>query len=102
MLPDKLIELPLNMYGAAECGRASPEREAWKLAPSLTASQDRNAPVSDRCCGQVKKLGENPACFCACAAMLSNAAKNAGVNAETTMTIPKRCNIVCYKCGGLS
>ncbi|OVA17751.1 Bifunctional inhibitor/plant lipid transfer protein/seed storage helical domain [Macleaya cordata] len=87
--------------GAGECGRASPDREAWKLAPCAMAAQDQHADVSDSCCAQVKKLGQNPSCLCA--VMLSNTAKNSGVNPEIAVTIPKRCNLadrpVGYKCG---
>ncbi|KAI4306768.1 hypothetical protein L6164_030017 [Bauhinia variegata] len=65
---------------------------------------DGNALVSASCCGQVKKLGQNPAF--PCAIMLSNTAKSTGVEAEIAITIPKRCNMadrpVGYKCGGLS
>ncbi|XVE52592.1 hypothetical protein DITRI_Ditri02bG0134300 [Diplodiscus trichospermus] len=87
--------------GAGECGRSSPDREAWKLAPCAMAAQDPNAQVSDRCCQQVKKMGQNPRCLCA--VMLSNTAKSSGVKPEIAVTIPKRCNIadrpVGYKCG---
>lgn len=88
--------------GAGECGRSSPDREAWKLAPCAMAAQDSNAQVSDSCCQQVKKMGQNPRCLCA--VMLSNTAKSSGVKPEIAVTIPKRCNIpdrpVGYKCGG--
>ncbi|XWS07693.1 hypothetical protein CRYUN_Cryun41cG0011800 [Craigia yunnanensis] len=34
----------LNLAGGAgECGRSSPDREAWKLAPCAMAAQDSNA-----------------------------------------------------------
>ena len=56
--------------GAGECGRSSPDREAWKLAPCSMAAQDSNAQVSDSCCKQVKKIVQNPKCLCA--VMLSN------------------------------
>lgn len=76
--------------------------EAWKLAPCVTATQDANAPVSDSCCSQIKRLGQNPPCLCS--VMLSNTAKSAGVKPEIAVTIPKRCSIadrpVGYKCGG--
>lgn len=92
-----------GVYGAGECGKSSPDAEAWKLAPCVSAAQDVNAQVSDRCCSQVKKIGQNPSCLCA--AMLSNTAKSSGVKPEVAVTIPKRCNIadrpVGYKCGGL-
>ncbi|PPD95823.1 hypothetical protein GOBAR_DD07162 [Gossypium barbadense] len=83
--------------GAGECGRSSPDREAWKLAPYS------NAPVSSSCCKQVKKIGQNPRCLCA--VMLSNTAKSSGIKPEIAITIPKRCNIadrpVGYQCGGI-
>lgn len=92
-----------GVHGAGECGKSSPDREAWKLAPCVTATQDGNAPVSDRCCSQIKRLGQNPDCLCA--VMLSNTARSAGVKPEIAVTIPKRCNIanrpIGYKCGGL-
>ncbi|KAK6929417.1 Bifunctional inhibitor/plant lipid transfer protein/seed storage helical domain [Dillenia turbinata] len=87
--------------GAGECGRSSPDIEAWKLAPCAEAAQDENAEVSDSCCAQVKKIGQNPKCLCA--VMLSNTAKMSGANPEIAVTIPKRCNLadrpVGYKCG---
>ncbi|KAL5567637.1 hypothetical protein UlMin_024212 [Ulmus minor] len=89
------------VYGAGECGKSSPDNEAFKLAPCAAAAQNVNAPVSSRCCSQVKKIGQNPSCLCA--VLLSNTAKMAGVNAEIAITIPKRCNIadrpVGYQCG---
>ena len=88
--------------GAGECGKSSPDKEAFKLAPCSTAAQDSNAQVSSQCCAQVKKLGQNPSCLCA--VMLSNTAKMSGVKPEIAITIPKRCNFadrpVGYKCGG--
>ncbi|XP_059456215.1 uncharacterized protein LOC132186323 [Corylus avellana] len=90
-----------GVYGAGECGKSSPDMEAFKLAPCVSAAQDENAEVSGRCCSQVKKMEQNPRCLCA--AMLSNTAKSAGVKPEVAVTIPKRCNIadrpVGYKCG---
>ena len=90
-------------YGAGECGKSSPDREDWKLAPCAAAAQDENAAVSDKCCSQVKRIGQNPSCLCA--VMLSNTAKSAGIKPEIDLTIPKRCNIVDrpvgFKCGGL-
>ncbi|KAK6933086.1 Bifunctional inhibitor/plant lipid transfer protein/seed storage helical domain [Dillenia turbinata] len=87
--------------GAGECGKSSPDREAWKLAPCVQAAQDESAEVSDSCCAQVKKIGQNPRCLCA--VMLSNTAKMSGANPEIAVTIPKRCNIadrpVGYICG---
>ncbi|XP_054799359.1 putative lipid-transfer protein DIR1 [Prosopis cineraria] len=93
-----------EVYGAGECGKSSPDREAWKLASCVIAAQDGNAPVSDRCCSHIKRLGQNFACLCA--VMLSSTAKSAGVKPEIAVTIPKRCNIVdrpmSYKCGDYS
>ncbi|KAF5453616.1 hypothetical protein F2P56_028509 [Juglans regia] len=90
-----------EVYGAGECGKSSPDMEAFKLAPCASAAQDVRAHVSDRCCSQVKKIGQNPKCLCA--AMLSNTAKSSGAKPEVAVTIPKRCNIadrpVGYKCG---
>ncbi|KAH7548185.1 hypothetical protein ACOSP7_032451 [Xanthoceras sorbifolium] len=87
--------------GAGECGKSSPDTEAFKLAPCAMAAQDANAKVSSQCCQQVKKLGQNPSCLCAI--MLSNTAKSSGIKLEIAITIPKRCNIadrpVGYKCG---
>jgi hypothetical protein len=91
-----------GVYGAGECGKSSPDMEAFKLAPCASAAQDEDAGVSDRCCSQVKKIGQNPSCLCA--AMLSNTAKSSGAKPEVAVTIPKRCNIadrpVGFKCGG--
>lgn len=88
--------------GAGECGKTPVEREVYKLAPCASAAQDVNAAVSDKCCMQVKSIGQNPSCLCAI--MLSETAKSAGVKPEIAMTIPKRCDIadrpVGLKCGG--
>ncbi|XP_044480156.1 putative lipid-transfer protein DIR1 [Mangifera indica] len=90
-----------GVNGAGECGKSSPDREAFKLAPCAMAAQDENAPVSSQCCQAVKTLGHNPACLCA--VMLSNTAKSSGVKPEIAITIPKRCNLadrpVGYRCG---
>ncbi|KAI8007998.1 hypothetical protein LOK49_LG07G00919 [Camellia lanceoleosa] len=90
-----------GVNGAGECGKASPDTEAFKLIPCASAAKDENATPSSACCLQVKKLGQNPGCLCA--VMLSNTAKNSGVNPEIAITIPKRCNLsdrpVGYKCG---
>lgn len=86
---------------AGECGKSSPDNEAFKLAPCAEAAQDEKAAVSAGCCAQVKKIGQSPSCLCA--VMLSNTAKASGIKPEIAMTIPKRCNIanrpVGYKCG---
>lgn len=88
---------------AGECGNASPDTEAWKLAPCAAAAQNEKAAPSKSCCLQVKKIGQNPDCLCA--VMLSNTAKSSGIKPEVAVTIPKRCNLadrpVGYKCGGL-
>ncbi|THG02252.1 hypothetical protein TEA_018271 [Camellia sinensis var. sinensis] len=90
-----------GVNGAGECGKASPDTEAFKLIPCASAAKDENATPSSACCLQVKKLGQNPGCLCT--VMLSNTAKNSGVNPEIAITIPKRCNLsdrpVGYKCG---
>lgn len=91
-----------RVEGAGECGKSTtPDNEAFKLAPCASAAQDENASVSQSCCAQVKKLGQNPSCLCA--VVLSNTAKMSGVNPQIAVTIPKRCNIanrpVGYKCG---
>ncbi|KAH9607903.1 hypothetical protein KSS87_013376 [Heliosperma pusillum] len=86
---------------AGECGRKSPDQEAFKLAPCAMAAQDENAPVSDRCCTAIKEIGHNPSCLCA--VMLSKTAQSTGAKPQVSITIPKRCNIVDrpvgYKCG---
>lgn len=87
--------------GASACGKSTPDNEAFKLAPCATAAQDEKAPVSDSCCKQVKRIGQNPSCLCA--VMLSDTVKNFGVKPDIALTIPKRCNFanrpVGYKCG---
>ncbi|CAM8989140.1 hypothetical protein QQ045_009019 [Rhodiola kirilowii] len=87
--------------GAGECGKSSPDNEAFKLLPCAMAAQDATSSVSGSCCAAIKKLGQNPKCLCA--VMLSNTAKMSGTNPEIAMTIPKRCNLenrpVGYKCG---
>uniref|UniRef100_A0A1D1YWI3 Putative non-specific lipid-transfer protein 2 n=1 Tax=Anthurium amnicola TaxID=1678845 RepID=A0A1D1YWI3_9ARAE len=87
--------------GAGECGRVPADRVAFRMAPCVDASRDANAPVSDRCCAEVRRLGQTPSCLCA--VMLSNTAKSAGVRPEVAVTIPMRCNIadrpVGLKCG---
>lgn len=92
-----------EVHGAGECGKSSPDNEALKLIPCASATQNANAPVSNRCCVQIKKMGQNPSCLCA--VMLSNTAKSSGAKPEIAVTIPKRCNIadrpIGYKCGGL-
>ncbi|KAL5787647.1 hypothetical protein ACOSP7_004596 [Xanthoceras sorbifolium] len=91
----------MELMGLENCGKSSPDTEAFKLAPCAMAAQDANAKVSSQCCQQVKKLGQNRSCLCAI--MLSNTDKSSGIKLEIAMTIPKRCNIadrpVGYKCG---
>ncbi|KAF3449043.1 hypothetical protein FNV43_RR09767 [Rhamnella rubrinervis] len=83
------------------CGLATPEEEAFKLAPCVEAALDPNAVVSSSCCLLVKTIGQNPSCLCAI--MLSGTARGAGINPQVAITIPKRCNIAAgpagYKCG---
>ncbi|WP_407803751.1 protease inhibitor/seed storage/LTP family protein, partial [Staphylococcus aureus] len=67
-------------YGAGECGKASPDNEAWKLVPCASAAQDEHATPSSKCCAQVKRIGANPSCLCA--VMLSNTAKMSGVKPD--------------------
>lgn len=90
-----------SVDGASACGKSTPDNEAFKLAPCAAAAADEAAAVSDNCCLQVKRIGQNPSCLCA--VMLSNTAKISGINPEIAITIPKRCNIatrpVGYKCG---
>lgn len=91
-----------KVNGSGECGRVSPDKEAFKLMPCAMAAQDENAPVSDRCCAVIRQLGQNPSCLCA--VMMSNTARSAGAKPQVSITIPKRCNLadrpVGYKCGG--
>ncbi|KAK1270203.1 hypothetical protein QJS04_geneDACA007668 [Acorus gramineus] len=88
--------------GAGECGRSPANSIAMRLAPCAMASQEPQASVNERCCQQVKIMGQNPSCLCA--VLLSDTAKYAGVKPEVAITIPKRCNIadrpVGYRCGG--
>ncbi|EXB36687.1 hypothetical protein L484_016938 [Morus notabilis] len=91
-----------SAYGATSaCGKSSPDNEAMKLAPCAVAAQDEKAAVSESCCLQVKKIGQNPSCLCA--VLLSDTAKSSGINPVVAITIPKRCKFanrpVGYKCG---
>lgn len=92
-----------GVYSAGECPDSTPDEEATKLLPCVSAAQDSKTAVSKVCCTQVKKLGQNSKCLCA--VMLSDTAKSSGVKPEIAITIPKRCNItdrpVGYKCGGI-
>ncbi|OMO97309.1 hypothetical protein COLO4_14693 [Corchorus olitorius] len=91
----------VGLDAAGECGKSTPDNEAFKLAPCYQTAQDEKAPVSGGCCAQVKQIGQNPSCLCA--VMLSNTAKSSGIKPEIAITIPKRCNIanrpIGYKCG---
>ena len=76
---------------AGECGKASPDNEAMKLAPCAAAAQNGKAVVSDSCCIQVKGRGQTSSCLCA--AILSDTAKASGIKPEIAITIrsiPKR------------
>ncbi|CAK7342750.1 unnamed protein product [Dovyalis caffra] len=96
-----LVSVAGQTDAAGECGKASPDDEAMKLAPCAAAAQDEKAAVSASCCLQVKRIGQNPSCLCA--VMLSDTAKASGIKLEIAITIPKRCNLanrpVGYKCG---
>ncbi|KAG8649384.1 hypothetical protein MANES_08G082211v8 [Manihot esculenta] len=85
-----LVSIAGGVDGAGECGKSSPDNEALKLAPCAEAAQNENAAVSDGCCLQVKRIGQNTSC-------------ESGIKPEIAITIPKRCNIasrpVGYKCG---
>uniref|UniRef100_A0A0D9ZUK1 Bifunctional inhibitor/plant lipid transfer protein/seed storage helical domain-containing protein n=1 Tax=Oryza glumipatula TaxID=40148 RepID=A0A0D9ZUK1_9ORYZ len=87
--------------GAGECGRASADRVALRLAPCVSAADDPQSAPSSGCCSAVHTIGQSPSCLCA--VMLSNTARVAGIKPEVAITIPKRCNMadrpVGYKCG---
>ena len=87
--------------GAGECGRASPDRMALRMAPCISAADEPDSAPSSSCCSAVHTIGKSPSCLCA--VMLSGTAKMAGIRPEVAITIPKRCNIadrpVGYKCG---
>ncbi|XP_074367679.1 uncharacterized protein LOC141708098 [Apium graveolens] len=90
-----------HVSGAGPCGKSSAYDVAMNLGPCAAAAQDENATVSESCCLEVKKIGQNPSCLCA--AMLSDTAKSSGVDPKVAMSIPKRCDLagrpVGYKCG---
>lgn len=70
------------------CGNAP----AASLIPCLAAAKNGRIKVPPACCGKFGDLLKtSPKCLCA--ALLSPAAKNAGVNPAIAVTIPKRCNI---------
>jgi hypothetical protein len=73
---------------AGECGKASPDNEAMKLATCAAAAQNGKAAASDSCCIQVKGTGQTSSCLCA--AMLSDTVKASGIMPEIAITIPKR------------
>ncbi|KAF0923330.1 hypothetical protein E2562_005291 [Oryza meyeriana var. granulata] len=87
--------------GAGECGRASADRVALRLAPCISAADDPQSTPSSSCCSAVHTIGQSPSCLCA--VMLSNTARAAGIMPEVAITIPKRCNMadrpIGYKCG---
>ncbi|KAL0555958.1 hypothetical protein IC582_004461 [Cucumis melo] len=91
-----------HVQSKGECAPSTPDREAFKMMPCMGASKDADYPVSQRCCDQVKKLGQSTSCLCA--VMLSKTAELVGSKPEIAITIPKRCNIVDrpvgYNCGG--
>ena len=88
--------------GAGECGRASADRVALRLAPCVSAADDPQSTPTSSCCSAVHTIGQSPSCLCA--VMLSGTARAAGIKPEVAITIPKRCNMadrpVGYKCGG--
>ncbi|OIW07510.1 hypothetical protein TanjilG_14456 [Lupinus angustifolius] len=91
-----------RVEGVGECGKSTtPDNEAIKLAPCVTAAQNGNASVSRSCCVKIKQFSTNPKCLCA--VLLSKTAKLSGVNPKIAITIPKRCNFknrpIGYKCG---
>ena len=91
-------------HGAGECGRASADRVALRLAPCISAADDPQSTPTSSCCSAVHAIGQSPSCLCA--VMLSGTARAAGIKPEVAITIPKRCNMadrpVGYKCGGTS
>ncbi|KAK7395200.1 hypothetical protein VNO78_15748 [Psophocarpus tetragonolobus] len=99
-----LVSSIVRVDSAGECGKSNPDNEAIKLAPCFSAAKDENASVSQDCCAQVLKIGQNPSCLCAI--LLSNTIKMAGVDPKVAVTIPKRCNFanrpVGFKCGSFS
>ncbi|XP_009777451.1 non-specific lipid transfer protein GPI-anchored 15-like [Nicotiana tabacum] len=77
-----------NAAGKGGCGNAP----AASLIPCLGAAKNGRTKVPPACCGKIGALLKtSPKCLCA--ALLSPAAKNAGVNPAIAVTIPKRCNI---------
>uniref|UniRef100_A0A0A9F1X1 Bifunctional inhibitor/plant lipid transfer protein/seed storage helical domain-containing protein n=1 Tax=Arundo donax TaxID=35708 RepID=A0A0A9F1X1_ARUDO len=87
--------------GAGECGMASADRVALRLAPCISAADAPQSTPSSSCCSAVHTIGQSPSCLCA--VMLSGTARAAGIKPEVAVTIPKRCNMadrpVGYKCG---
>nr|ACS96447.1 protease inhibitor/seed storage/lipid transfer protein family protein [Jatropha curcas]ADU56178.1 hypothetical protein [Jatropha curcas] len=89
-----------GVNGAGECG-SSVENELGNLRSCGDAIHDQDAPVSESCCLEAKKIVQDTSCLCAI--VLSNTAKAAGMIPEVAITIPKRCNIadrpVGHQCG---
>ncbi|CAN6328759.1 unnamed protein product [Urochloa humidicola] len=74
-----------------ECGRASADRVALRLAPCISAADDPQSTPTSSCCSAVHTIGQSPSCLCA--VMLSGTARAAGIKPEVAITIPKRCNM---------
>uniref|UniRef100_A0A0E0KYS1 Bifunctional inhibitor/plant lipid transfer protein/seed storage helical domain-containing protein n=1 Tax=Oryza punctata TaxID=4537 RepID=A0A0E0KYS1_ORYPU len=66
--------------GAGECGRASADRVALRLAPCVSAADDPQSTPSSSCCSAVHTIGQSPSCLCA--VMLSTTARVAGIKPE--------------------
>ena len=58
--------------GAGECGRASADRVALRLAPCISAADDPQSTPTSSCCSAVHAIGQSPSCLCA--VMLSGTA----------------------------
>lgn len=90
-----------GVQGAGPWGKHSPDQEAMNLYLCFSAAQDDKAAVSDSCCAQVKRIGQNPSCLCG--VLMSDLANSYGIKPDIAITIPKRCNFanrpVGYKCG---
>ena len=91
-----------RVEGAGECGRSTtPDNEAIKLIPCVSAAKDENVKVTKNCCAQIEKLGKNPSCLCA--VMLSNTAKMSGAGQTLAIPSASRCTLayapVVYCCG---
>uniref|UniRef100_K3XNA8 Bifunctional inhibitor/plant lipid transfer protein/seed storage helical domain-containing protein n=1 Tax=Setaria italica TaxID=4555 RepID=K3XNA8_SETIT len=89
-----LVVAGVALEGAAaagECGRASADRVALRLAPCISAADDPQSTPTSSCCSAVHTIGQSPSCLCA--VMLSRTASAAGIKPEVAITIPKRCNM---------